>query len=123
VVSYKEADLFNVNSSGSAGETQFVSLGALKFWLYGTNSDVIQSSTMAISANDWHCLEWQTVGGETRSWLDGTEAIDLHVTGLVQFPLVSFDVGFEVWTTGAQPASEAWIDDVRVNGSRIGCAP
>jgi hypothetical protein len=60
-----------------------------------------------------------------RAWLDGVEATDLGTAEPTNPPggLSILAVGYEFYSPAvANPAGDAWIDEVTVDPARIGCA-
>jgi hypothetical protein len=75
----------------------------------------------------WHCAEWFVDGG-TQSYqfyLDGTEVTSIRITNAnkrADLPMVftSLSVGWNNYQAAA-PGFVAWIDEIAVNSTRIGC--
>jgi hypothetical protein len=87
-------------------------------------------SLVTMPTGRWACLEWQvTVANDStgvqRVWLDGTEIGALNKTGVTNGSTAqtSVSVLFDFFqATVPIPASDAWIDEVAINTTRIGCA-
>jgi hypothetical protein len=77
--------------------------------------------------NRWVCVEWRidtAPSGSIHAYLDGSEVTDIAQTGINTQPSPAFDtvaVGLSENPTGNVGASEMWVDEVRVDTSRIGC--
>jgi hypothetical protein len=114
--------LFVVKQGGVGDELDVDSPGApLLFYEFNSNPDVSVTSATAFPTDRWVCLEWQVLSGESRTFLDGVEVTDLHRTGLKVLAFDTLEVGLDFFSSANQPAYDLWIDDVAVNGSRIGC--
>jgi hypothetical protein len=89
-----------------------------------------KASMAAPPTDRWFCLEWQIhvaadSSGYLRVWLDGGEATDLGTAEPTNPPggLSLVSVGYEFYNPAiANPAGDAWIDEVVVDAARIGCA-
>lgn len=95
--------------------------GQLLVYQYNSNPDVFQQSATKLPTDRWVCLEWMMVSGESRTFIDGNEVTDLHKTGLDQLSFDSFFFGFDVFRSANQPAYDLWIDDLALDGARVGC--
>ena len=96
-------------------------------------SDCWHHSKTTIPLNRWACVEWQFDGptNTLRFWLDGQPIDDLTVVGkgdgciahdtMDNWYAPTFNalrLGWEHYQLGP---GELWIDDVAVDGKRIGC--
>jgi hypothetical protein len=90
------------------------------------------SDTAAVLApRTWHCLEFffDMPTQEARFWLNGTERTRLHWLNsmpsmpLFQFPaeVKSLSFGWAEYQAALTPW-EIWIDEIAVDGQRVGCA-
>jgi hypothetical protein len=88
-----------------------------------TLSGGIESST-ALTLDTWHCLEMEIdgVGKTFHAYLDDVELVDLaHALAGTPPTLSDFQVGLGFYQSSRQPQADLWVDEVAVNGSRIGC--
>jgi hypothetical protein len=81
----------------------------------------------------WACFEWEIDNGPTpstdagtgmaRVWIDEVEIPELNVQQLWTSPFFgSFGFGFDFTTSAAVGPLDIWIDEVAIDGNRIGCA-
>jgi len=90
--------------------------------------------SVAPSAGDWHCVEFQVngVGGTMRTWFDGKAVAGLHVDTtptpdvdaqwLARGPWHPVPVDFRIgWESYAGQPMTLWFDDVVLGAARIGC--
>jgi len=99
-------------------------------------SDCWDHSETLMPVAQWACVEWHftVASNEMQFWLNGTEASDMHVTGMGE-GCVADDLG-GLWT--APPAFQTlylgwehyqqtmnpidlWMDDIVVDTKRVGC--
>jgi hypothetical protein len=84
-----------------------------------------------VAKNEWLCVEWLHDGAadETRFFLDGVEHPSLHTTSTSNggngkpYLLPDFTnvwVGWQEYQSSTQDF-ELWIDEVAIDGNRIGC--
>lgn len=97
-----------------------------------TNSDQDPNNNpRAVPLNEWICLEWMHKGdtNETRFYWDGVEHPSLYTSSSDHggntnpYILPTFDelwVGWSEYQSTSQ-TFELWIDEVAVDGARIGC--
>jgi hypothetical protein len=82
------------------------------------------ASSTALTLDAWHCLEME-IDGENQAfhaYLDGVELHDLsHDLAGMPPTLGVLQVGLGFSQAFVQPAADLWVDEVAVNGSRIGC--
>lgn len=82
------------------------------------------SSSTALTLEAWHCLEME-IDGENQAfhaYLDDVELHDLsHDLAGMPPTLDVLQVGLGFSQALLQPAADVWVDEVAVNGSRIGC--
>lgn len=105
------------------------------FETQGKATDCWDHSETVMPTQTWACLEWRfnTATDEMQFWLDGTELSDIHPVGMGE-GCVNQDLSgawpapaqFEVLRLGWEKYQEstqldAWIDDVAVGTSRMGC--
>ena len=97
--------------------------GAPQFYQWGTMPDVNNwSKTTGLPLDSWFCVEWQIVGGDSRIWIDDAEVTDLSMSGLPNFVYDVLVLGFyEYRSNPAEPAHDAWIDDIVADTQRVGC--
>lgn len=116
-------ELWEMNSSGSYGEQLAIdSNNLMLFYQYSSNPDVGRSSAASIPTDRWVCVEWMMLNGETRTWFDGVELTEMHVTGLKTWTYDTLQIGTSIFRTANEPAYDLWIDDVMVDASGpIGC--
>jgi len=82
----------------------------------------------AITAGQWHCIQWQYDGSGTpphdiaKVWIDGTLAVNVPATKGWSFatPWSSFDFGFTHYQTLANPV-DVYLDDFALGGAMIAC--
>lgn len=93
---------------------------------YGyTTPNLYQSSTSRLPLDQWFCLEWQVkrgatqAQGETHVWLNDVELTDLQA---VPAPVGATDFLFVGYTTDRTTAATLYVDELIVDGARIGCA-
>ena len=96
-------------------------------------SDCWHHSQTTIPLNKWACVEWQFDGPAStlRFWLDGQPIDDLTVVGkgdgciahdtMDNWYAPTFSALRLGWEHYQQGPGELWIDDVVVDGKRIGC--
>jgi hypothetical protein len=95
--------------------------GAMSFYQYGSSPDVSQDSGTHLPTDRWVCVEWEMLAGETHTFLDGLELTDLHKAGLAVLTFDTFYFGWDFYKSAAQPAYDVWMDDLALDGTRIGC--
>jgi hypothetical protein len=82
------------------------------------------ASSTALTLDAWHCLE-MAIDGENQAfhaYLDDVELHDLsHDLAGMPPTLSVLQVGLGFSQALPQPAADLWVDEVAVNGSRIGC--
>ena len=101
------------------------STGDLTMKTYNTSQDQAWASTSgATMTGAWTCfeLEVDTTAETSHLYLNGTEVTDLAQTNLALPQLGIAGVGLTFNLPSVQAGEDAWIDDVAVSGSRIGCA-
>jgi hypothetical protein len=99
--------------------------GGLAMKTYNTAADQAWMSDSGATTTDvWTCfeLEVDTVGETSHLYLNGTEVTDLAQTSLALPALGILGVGLSFYLPSVQEAEDTWIDDVAVNGARIGCS-
>ena len=82
----------------------------------------------AITAGQWHCVQWQYDGSGTpphdaaKVWVDGTLAVNVAATKgwSLATPWSSFDFGFTHYQTLANPV-DVYLDDFVLGSSMIAC--
>jgi hypothetical protein len=85
-------------------------------------------ASMSLPTDRWACLELAARGSTTTAssdaelivWLDGTQIAD--VTGFNMSPSEQFALGLNFYGGLARPASDMWMDEVALDGARIGCS-
>jgi hypothetical protein len=93
-----------------------------------------EDSDEPVPVRTWLCVEWQHDGAadETRMWIGGVERPSLRTTpddhggdDAEEYLLPEFEsawVGFWQYATGVTPEEfDVWIDEVALDGERIGC--
>jgi hypothetical protein len=105
------------------------------FETQGKATDCWDHSETVMPTQTWACIEWRfnTATDEMQFWLDGTELTDIHPVGTGE-GCVNQDLNgawpapaqFEVLRLGWEKYQEstqldAWIDDVVVGTSKVGC--
>jgi len=97
-----------------------------------TNSDKDPNGMpLAVPTGDWLCIEWMHDGAnnETRFYWDAVEHPSLHTTATMHggnsnpYVLPTFTnvfVGWQEYQTSSE-TFEMWVDEIAINGSRIGC--
>jgi hypothetical protein len=86
-----------------------------------------KSAAPTIPLNKWTCLEWEISTGtnQLHVWVNGTAVGTLTLTNqmLNQTPAINeLEFGLGVYSSGAaQGALDAWVDDIIVDNSQIGC--
>jgi hypothetical protein len=84
-----------------------------------------------VPLGEWLCIEWMHSGSidETRFFVDGVEHASLHTTASSNggngkpYLLPDFTnvwVGWQEYQTSTE-TFELWIDEVAIDGARIGC--
>jgi hypothetical protein len=67
-------------------------------------------------------MEIDGAGKAFHAYLDNVELFDLaHALAGTPPTLSDFQVGLGFFQASVQPAADLWVDEVAVNGSRIGC--
>jgi hypothetical protein len=78
------------------------------------------------SGQQWHCVEWlvqQNAGaGAIDIWVDGQELTGLKTSNLYVPDIEQMPFGLSFYNVPAQPQYEAWVDDIYVDTSPVGCA-
>ncbi len=98
-----------------------------------TNSDNDPpKNPRAVPTGGWMCLEWMHDGqnDETRFWWDGVEHPSLRTTKTMHggntnpFILPEFEAVWIGWDEYQQTTAgfELWVDEIALNGTRIGCS-
>jgi hypothetical protein len=81
------------------------------------SDDMSKCSNVGPDQAKWGCYEWHVTPGNIDVYLDGTL---LPISEAWALPTMSLlRVGFERFSAGA--AGDLWIDDVAIDGSRVGC--
>ena len=116
-------ELWELNSGGTYGAQLAIdSNNLMLFYQYASNPDVGQNSASTMPTDRWVCVEWEMLNGVTRTWFDGVELTDLHLTGLKTWTYDTLQIGISIFKTANEPAYDMWIDDVMVDGNGpIGC--
>ncbi len=99
--------------------------GGLGMKTYNTGVDQAwQSDGGAIAFDKWVCfeLEVDVTAGTSHLYMNDTEVTDLAQTSLALSSLGILGVGLSYYLPSVQGAQDTWIDEVAVNGTRIGCA-
>lgn len=99
--------------------------GGLGMKTYNTGADQAwQSEAGAIALDKWVCfeLEVDVTAGTSHLYMNDTEVTDLAQTSLGLSSLGILGVGLSYYLPSVQGAQDTWIDEVAVNGTRIGCA-
>jgi hypothetical protein len=110
-------------------------------WLrfnYETHAAVATSETglsdpgTVLKTNQWYCIEYHydMDAQEAQFWLDGVDLPKLHwkdsmaSNPLWKFPPAIASLSFG-WVEYHEPTTpwEVWIDDIAVDGNRVGCTP
>jgi hypothetical protein len=82
------------------------------------------ASSAALTLDAWHCLEMEIdgAGRAFHAYLDNVELADLAHDLAGTAPILgALQVGLGFSQASAQAAADLWVDEVAVNGSRIGC--
>lgn len=117
----REVRIVDVNSPQTSG----ASLGSMKYLINfpndqnGAGSDTFTSFTAA--QQSWQCVEWRSdPATQTYTvWVNGTQRISYNTGGLIPSGTYSkINVGM-ITFRGSEES--AWIDDIAVAPSRIGC--
>jgi hypothetical protein len=99
--------------------------GVIAASAYNGPTDDWQSAT-PMPLDQWTCLEIESDGPSQtfRAWLDDVPLADMTLTFASPLPpLGILQVGLGYFTPNVpQAATDVWIDEVAVDGSRIGCA-
>lgn len=121
------AQLFEVLPSGGgvgnllSQDGRFVTL---QDYGYGSQS-LYQSSTSRWPLDQWFCVEWQVQRGASQSagamrvWLNDVALTDVTASPTNVAAIASMIVGY---TSDRTTAATIYIDELIVDGSRIGCA-
>jgi len=99
--------------------------GTLGMKTYSTGQDQVwQSDRGTISMDHWTCfeLEVDVNAGTSHLYMNDSEVTDVAKTNLGLQSLGILGVGLSFFMPSAQGAQDVWIDEVAVNGTRIGCA-
>jgi hypothetical protein len=98
--------------------------GDLAMKTYSTAHDQAWASDSgAVTPSQWICFELEVDSSTETShlYLNGTEVTDLAQTKLGLPQLGILGVGLSFYLPKVQGAEDDWIDNVAVNGARIGC--
>jgi hypothetical protein len=119
---YSDLDSLSSPYQGIALST--VPPGSLSMNTFNTSQDQMwQSDSGALATGQWVCFEEEIdTGAETsKLYMNDVEVTDMS-QGLLGLPqLGNLGVGLSFYLPNVQPAQDAWIDDVVVSASRIGC--
>ncbi len=99
--------------------------GGLAMKTYSTAHDQAWASDGGVMTPDqWVCIELEvdTGAGTSHLYMNDVEVADLAGSNLALPQLGILGVGLNFFQSSAQGAQDAWIDEVAVNGTRIGCA-
>lgn len=99
--------------------------GALSLNTYNTGVDGKFISDGGVTTFDtWVCfeLEVDTINETSHLYMNDVEVTDLAETGLNLSQIGITGVGLTFNQPNPQPAETVWIDDVALNGTRIGCS-
>jgi hypothetical protein len=100
-------------------------------WATPTGGSGFESPTQ-VPYGRWICMEWElnegplpttdAGTGSMRVWMDGVEIADMYRANMYSRPFFgNLGFGFE-FTAGADVGPlDMWIDEVAIDGSRIGC--
>jgi hypothetical protein len=88
----------------------------------------LSDPSAVIEPKKWHCIEvyFDMATSEARVWLDNVEHTKLHwqnnMPGRFSFPAAIQSLSFG-WVEYQPPATpwEVWLDEIAVDGQRIGC--
>ena len=83
------------------------------------------ASATALPLDRWACLEMEmdATSATFRAWLDDAPVADMTQTFTTPVPTYGIlKVGLAYYQAAAQGPTELWIDEVAVDGTRIGCA-
>jgi len=111
---------------GSGVGMQLTSVvGNLGFTDWAATPQVNLRSATVLQPDTWHCIEWEVTQGQPQGhmnvWVDETQVSDLDVPVTTPaFSVLKLGIGF--YQPPVQPAYDVWIDDVRVDTSRIHCS-
>ena len=97
-------------------------LGSDAFRVNYQKTDAFYASTTNIPQTTWFCYEWHVTTSAVTIYKDGTQlTTDKPIPGITGG--TSLSLGYQRFATasGANTASELWIDDVAVNSTQIGC--
>jgi hypothetical protein len=89
---------------------------------------LFKTSTTALPTNQWACVEWEVMVGTPgymKLWLNGVEVTALGVSQDTEVVPAMSQVVLGYYFAGPPvnlPARDLWIDEVIVDGARIGCA-
>ena len=95
-------------------------LPAVAFEFWGSTNGGFQVSN-PITYGHWECIQWEVneATGQAIVSLDGSEALTVQVTSIAAYDVLAVGVAFS--GTMSAGTYEAWIDDVVVGTSAIGC--
>jgi hypothetical protein len=100
-----------------------INSGYLALTSWANNPVLDQTSDTPLTADLWHCIEWEALEGSpgaTAVWIDGIQVTGLGPTVTAPaYNTVQFGIGF--FQAPVQPRFEVWIDDVVVQTMRVGC--
>jgi hypothetical protein len=121
------AGLINLMQNGGAYggiELLLTPTAALSMKTYNTGSDQSWQSATTSKLGDWVCFEIEIdVEAQTvRLYMNDVEVADLEKADLALPELGLVGVGLGYYEAKVQDSEDAWIDEVAVNGTRIGCA-
>jgi hypothetical protein len=88
-----------------------------------------RSNTIQPPTNRWFCLEWHIHVGDAATglqqvWLDDNEVVDLKFVEPTSPPagFGTLSIGYEFFSPSvANPASDAWVDEILIDTQRVGC--
>jgi hypothetical protein len=120
------AGLINIMQNGGAYggiELLLAPTAALSVKTYNTGSDQAWQSATTSTLGDWVCFEIEIdVEAQTvHVYMNDAEVADLMMADLALPELGLVGVGLGYYEAKVQASEDAWIDEVAVNGTRIGC--
>jgi hypothetical protein len=84
-----------------------------------------QTSTVIMPTDTWFCFEYEIdqPNGIINGWMNDGATPVLNQTGVTMDPLNGASMGIAFYGPSAdEPAHTVWVDEIIVDGQRIGCA-
>jgi hypothetical protein len=121
--------LFNLNQAGGAMQALDVELdasGNLNVATTNVMPGFHNGSALLVPTDQWTCLELMydaTTNGNVKLWMNDTEVTDVAYTGLnLSAPFDELLLLYDINSSGTEPATSVYYDEIVVSTTRVGCA-